>query len=182
MTECKLSKGVWDPADVCQSGVRVEALAAEGDACSSSPLGNCDLPDTCHGKGAGVNRVMDVSIVRRPTDMEWDGSHACPVDSFVIEGTGWGSDVDTVCNNPDTCKGMRVHPLYVCTCLLTVSARLINRNKRCRNHLEPDRRMLSRPSLQMHLNLLAMVIAGLNLTGILNDTDFLWSDYIYTSK
>jgi len=113
MTECKLSEGVWDPADVCQSGVCVKAFAAEGDACSSRPLGNCDLPDTCHGKGAGVDRVMDVSIVRRPTDMEWDGSHACLADSFVIEGTGWGSDVDTVCNDPDTCKGMRVHPLYV---------------------------------------------------------------------
>jgi len=111
MTECKLSKDVWDPADVCQSAICVEAFAAAGDACGSSPLGDCALPDTCHG--ACADRVMDVSIVCCPADMEWDGSHDCLADFFVVERTDCGSDVDTDCDNPDTCEGMRVHPLYV---------------------------------------------------------------------
>jgi len=112
MTECKPGKGVCDPADVCQSGVCVEAFAAEGDACGSNPAGECDLQDTCDGKGACIDRVMDVSTVCRPAATECDvpetcdGSHACPADSFVTAGTGCGSAVDTECDDPDTCDGM----------------------------------------------------------------------------
>ena len=55
MTECRPGNGVCDPADVCMAGVCVEAFAAEGDACGSSPAGDCDLQDTCDGKGACVD-------------------------------------------------------------------------------------------------------------------------------
>ncbi len=93
--------------------IHVKAFTAEGDACSSNPLGDCDLPDTCHGKGASVDPAwMSVLCAILPI---WNGMVAMLVRPFffVVEGTGCGSDVDTDCDDPDTCEGMRVHPLYV---------------------------------------------------------------------
>lgn len=103
-TTCRAAgaDAVCDPAEVCDgasTSCPVNAFASSATPCGSASSTGCDLPDTCSGLGACVNRLQAAGFTCRaaganatcnPAETCTGSSATCPADVLAPNGTNCG--------------------------------------------------------------------------------------------